>query len=81
MNYCTKCWSIYSEPGTCNCYAAQGESQPWTIPPGDTTLAPRCKFCGSWHVVGLCPNTTIRPPGFGTQTTCSTVRITGIQMT
>jgi hypothetical protein len=21
MNYCTKCQSIYSQPGTCNCYA------------------------------------------------------------
>ena len=51
MNYCTKCQSIYSEPGTCNCYAAQGESQPWTIPLGDTMLAPRCESCGSWHIL------------------------------
>jgi hypothetical protein len=21
MNYCTKCASLYSKPGTCNCYA------------------------------------------------------------
>lgn len=21
MNFCTKCQSIYSQPGTCNCYA------------------------------------------------------------
>lgn len=21
MNYCTKCGSIYSQPGTCNCFA------------------------------------------------------------
>lgn len=22
MNFCTKCQSIYQQPGTCNCYAA-----------------------------------------------------------
>ena len=80
MNYCTKCESYYQKPRTCNCFAAQGESQPWTVPLGDPTLAPLCGSCGCWHVTGPCPNTTIRPPGFGTQTTCSTVRITGTQM-
>ena len=23
MNFCTKCQSIYSQPGTCNCFATQ----------------------------------------------------------
>jgi len=23
MNYCTKCGSIYTQPGTCNCFAPQ----------------------------------------------------------
>lgn len=25
MNYCTKCKSLYSQPGTCNCFAVVGD--------------------------------------------------------
>ena len=32
MNYCTKCESLYSQPGTCNCYAVPG---PGYVPPID----------------------------------------------
>jgi hypothetical protein len=36
MNFCTKCQSIYAQPGTCNCYApAQAAPQPY---PGTTTV-------------------------------------------
>ena len=72
MNYCTKCQSIYSEPGTCNCYAAQGDSQPWVYPQNSL---PRqwCGACGRSHPMGQCPNSTYQPwrplPG----NTCSTV--------
>jgi hypothetical protein len=37
MNYCTKCQSIYCQPGTCNCYAAPGLT-PYPTPPGTTTV-------------------------------------------
>lgn len=31
MNFCTKCGSVYSKPGTCNCFAGS-QPQPLTIP-------------------------------------------------
>lgn len=34
MNFCTKCSSYYSKPGTCNCFAAvqRVEPSPWWYP-------------------------------------------------
>jgi hypothetical protein len=29
MNFCTRCGSLYSQPGTCNCYA---HGHPVTVP-------------------------------------------------
>jgi hypothetical protein len=66
MNYCTKCQSIYSQPGTCNCYAPaqvapyiQQPVMPWTIPttvPGITPWNPPL-WGGPWW-------TTITGGGF-----------------
>jgi len=39
MNYCTKCSSLYSKPGTCNCYAGTPKPPkpfPPLGPPRDT---------------------------------------------
>lgn len=44
MNYCTKCASLYSKPGTCNCYAP--------VTPAATTITwTRPYYC---TCVGVC---------------------------
>lgn len=54
MNYCTKCGSIYSQPGTCNCFA-RGTVIPSPLPIQPITPAP-------WA-----PTTPIiNPPWWGT---------------
>jgi hypothetical protein len=65
MNYCTKCQSIYSQPGTCNCYAAPkaapyiGPFTPYTYPttvpciPWTPTYPPFTIGGGSVTVTGM----------------------------
>lgn len=52
MNYCTKCQSIYSQPGTCNCYAPVRvtiwPSYPYTYPYTSPTTTP-------WVCPTTCP--------------------------
>lgn len=33
MNYCTKCGSLYTQPGTCNCFAPPRPVTPVTVQP------------------------------------------------
>ena len=67
MNYCTKCQSYYEKPRTCNCFAAQGESQPWTVP-----LSP---YQGTFYPVWP-QETTYRPSPYTYPfTTCEGITI------
>ncbi len=71
MNYCTKCQSGYSEPGTCNCYAAAMPVQlPWTW----------CGACGQSHPMGQCSYGMYQPWRPLSENTCSTVATTVREM-
>lgn len=58
MNYCTKCSSMYTEPGTCNCYATTPVTVPVPLPWFQQTTG-QCPYCGGIHFGQSCPQTTI----------------------
>lgn len=52
MNYCTKCESFYSQPGTCNCYAPPPVTIT-TVGVPDVRQCPVCRRygCHETHVI------------------------------
>jgi hypothetical protein len=46
MNFCMDCYSYYSTPGTCNCFAAGGKRAPHVYMTGNTQTLVTCPACG-----------------------------------
>jgi hypothetical protein len=90
MNFCTKCRSIYAQPGTCNCFArtapapqvvpfpyqpVQPNTFPWVAPPIGPTIT--YSTDGANSTSGATTTNVVRYPG-GYPPGTMTFRATGI---
>ena len=57
MNFCTRCGSLYSKPGTCNCYAHRHVEVPGPTQPFNPVWPGSHPFTVPARIVGV-PGTT-----------------------
>lgn len=71
MAYCLDCHSVYSQPGTCNCFAPGGARDPAKNVVTTTVTHPawrRCYYCGQVvtdNVVHFCGSSVVPLRGTG----------------